>query len=630
MPAKVLHISEKTTALPVIHGSGDFALETRRFLLDHPFDCVAVPLPPSFQGEVESAIGCLPSPSMVIQGAETRYGGAGEWTPENDLDDIHDDDAPKIVSYVPIDACQSVIAALRIALEERIAREFIDLETVLYEPISLPLPDAYALKKAPLERFVSAIAPAVGRLPEGQPQDRVAHMAGRIHQLEEHYDRILLVCSILEWPWIREAYTERRPALAEHEDVAEPECFEVDEQSLLFLLGELPFISGLYEKARREWEDDDNLSVDGVKELLLVAREAYRNDFRGRARTITPHRLGQCLKYIRNLSLIESRLTPDLYTIVMAAKQTAGDQLAMHVAETAAKYPYVESHGRRQVKLGVKQARLPDDTLVLLENRLPGPPVIWRSCELKRKPDSREKEKWRTRWNPYSQCSWPPEDQLIENFRSHVFDRAKKIMGADLVKTEKFSTSIKDGIDIRDTLRHWYEGDIYVKVLPPSRGALDCTVMLFDSPAEPQTYPWRSTWFAEFDWESTLAFYATDYRNEMVGPGIAMSTYGGAMFLYPPLMISDIWRDPRLDFTETLEERLLAGACLYSRCKQIALLSHLPPGAGWRRLAKRFGKSWIHLPLAQFSDETVQQLRMMHVLNGKEVRSFASEFIRRA
>jgi hypothetical protein len=203
-------------------------------------------------------------------------------------------------------------------------------------------------------------------------------------------------------------------------------------------------------------------------------------------------------------------------------------------------------------------------------------------------------------------------------------------MGADLVQTEKFTTSIMDGIDIRDTLRHWYDGEIYVKILPPSLGKLDCAVMLFDSPADPRDYPWRTTWFAEHQNESTLSFFATDFQKEMVGPGIGQATYGGAMFLFPPVLIPDVWNDPRIDFCETLEERILAAACLHSNCPQIALLSPLPPGPGWRRLAKRFKKTWVHVPLGQFGESTVQQLRMVHVLNSHEVRSFAAHFIRRA
>jgi hypothetical protein len=204
------------------------------------------------------------------------------------------------------------------------------------------------------------------------------------------------------------------------------------------------------------------------------------------------------------------------------------------------------------------------------------------------------------------------------------------VIGSDLARTEKFTTSIKDGIDIRDTLRNWYSGEIYVKVLPPSRGDLDCAVMLFDSPADPRNYLWRSTWYAEHAEESTLAFFATDYRQELIGPGIGVSVYGGALFLFPPRAIRDVWVDPRLDFVETLEERLLAAACLHSQGRQIVLLSSLPPGAAWRRLAKRFGKHWVHLPLSQFSDATIQQLRIMHVLNDKHVRSYAARYIRRS
>ena len=154
--------------------------------------------------------------------------------------------------------------------------------------------------------------------------------------------------------------------------------------------------------------------------------------------------------------------------------------------------------------------------------------------------------------------------------------------------------------------------------------------LLFDSPADPRDYSWRTTWFAEHKDESTLCFYATDFAEEPVGPGICLSTYGGAMFLYPPIAIPDIWRDPRLDFTNTLEERLLAAACLHSQCPQIALVSAAPPGPAWRQLAKSYGKKWVHLPLGRFSDSTIQQLRMVHVLNGKQVRSYAADFIRRS
>jgi hypothetical protein len=327
---------------------------------------------------------------------------------------------------------------------------------------------------------------------------------------------------------------------------------------------------------------------------------------------------------------MDRRLTPDLYTISIAAQQILGDQYAVHLIETARNYPFEEELGLQEVTLGIDQARLPGDEIVSIVSRFPGPPLIWRSLKLQRRPIRQEMDRWKTQWNPYSQCSWPPEDTLIESFRTRVIDRARAIIGADLARSEKFTTSIKDGIDIRETIRHWYDGDIYVKVTPPSTGAIDCCVMLFEAQPDPQAYPWRTTWFAEHADESTLAFYATDFRAQFVGPGIALATYGGAMFLYPPVSIPDIWSDPRLSFAEGLEQRLVAAACMHARQRQIALLSPQPPSAVLRQIARRFQRSLIHIPLSKFNDALVQQLRMVHVLNGTEVRSFASHFIRKA
>ena len=54
------------------------------------------------------------------------------------------------------------------------------------------------------------------------------------------------------------------------------QTFPVDPRTLIFALGELPYITGLYERGRRELTPDDNLSVDGVKEMVLDARERLR------------------------------------------------------------------------------------------------------------------------------------------------------------------------------------------------------------------------------------------------------------------------------------------------------------------------------------------------------------------
>ncbi|MEM6979593.1 MAG: hypothetical protein AAF539_07965 [Planctomycetota bacterium] len=645
----LLRLGRHISVLPVIHGSGQFAHLTSRFMLEHEFDALAVPLPPSFAEPVEAAVLDLPRPSIVMQPPnhpfQTPFQPPTDYDPtyfqgldESAVDD--DDEIEPPTSYVPVDPCQSVIAAIRAALGEHIPRYYIDLETPSFEPFSTVMPDPYAVRHVAIEKFAAAVLPNIPRPSQPQTLARITFMAAQLQSLSRRHKRILLVTSVLHWPWIREADRllqsdqAATPRQLNSDDVPAAVRYDIEPKTLLFLFGELPFITRLYERSRAELEDDANLQIDGVKELLMAARDQYRSDLGHRARRVTPLLLSKCLQYIRNLSLIQRRMTPDMITIVTATKQILGDPFARHVAEMANRYGVSDNDESddplgNQVKLGMDQARLPNGDTVATVNRLPGPPVTWRTLELQKKPSTDQRQRWQYQWNPYSQCSYPPEDERIELLRTRVCQRAQAILGQDLARTEKFTTSVKDGIDIRDTLRHWYEKSIYVKVLPPSRGKLDACLMLFDSPADPREYPWRTTWFAEHEWESTLAFFASDFRSEMVGPGIGVSVYGGAMFLYPPAPIKDIWLDQRLDFAETLEERLIAAACMHSQSRQIALLSHLPPGAGWRRLASRFKKQLVHVPTTSFSDEEVQRLRLVHVLNGSEVRSYAADFIRR-
>jgi hypothetical protein len=612
-----LTISPKVRVLPVVHGSGDCAVLVREELLSRPYDCLAVPLPPGFQEDVEAAIADLPKVSIVLRRDADAY-----WS-----------DGPTGFSYVPIDPCQPVIAALRAVVGERITRAFIDLDTPSFEAREAEFPDPYALKRVRPEAFAAALLPSVPPPSEGQHADRLAWMAQELRRLEREHELVLFVCSFLDWPGVRDAYARRLPA-PEPEEIENPVLrFDVDPGTLVFLLGELPFLTGLHERGRIELTPDDNLSIDGVKEMLLASRERLKTDRPKVARRVTPHLLALALRYVRNLTLMERRLSPDLYTLVVAAQQTAGDDFALALAETAREYPYMtiekedwQSEGL--LRMGFREADVPSWGVGPMVSRLPGQAISWRTCQLKPRPPERDQKKWKQRWDPYGLCSWPPEDERIESFQRHVRDQAKAILGADLARSEKFTTSVRDGIDIRETLRQWHTGDLYVKVFPPARGSIDCVVFLFDVPADPARYVHRATWYAEHAEESTLAFFATDPMKNLIGPGIAQAEYGGAFFLFPPRPVYDIWQDPRLDFAETLEERLLAGAFLHSKERHVAVVSPGMPPASWRRLARRFGRKLVHLPLKRFGGQMLERLRTFHVLNGKHVRSYAADYIR--
>jgi len=618
----VFTLSPRIHVLPIRHGSGDMAQEVREFLLNRRFDCLALPLPPSVESVLEEGIHRLPLITVVIIPEPGREG----------------------YSFVPVDPCQAVIMGIRVAMNEEMTRVYIDRDVTIFEPPMQPTPDPYALKQVSLAAYASTILPSLpSPLPESQQWKRITWMAFRLHEIELDYASVLCLCSIEDWPWVRMAYQHRlsfdRPEPLE----GYPSLYQPTLSSLYFLLGELPFVTERYERRRQAARSDKHLSIDGMKELVLEARGRWITHCQSKGdqafQWVTPKLLGTYLHYVRNLTLLERRLTPDLYTLILAARQIAGDAFALTLLETAKEYSFQQVEplfdALPELEMGLGLMKLPDGEIGKGKNRLQGQPLVWRPLSLHPPPPKPQKRRWMYQWNPYRQCSWPPEDTKIETFSTHVRHQAQACLGADSATTEKFTTSLRDGLDIRETLRHrmgvaqgrpW---DLYVKDEPPARGTCEAIVFLFEVPADPVKFSWRATWYAEHENESTLCFFATPFLENMVGPGIGQARYGGAFLLFPPQMIPDIWEDERFDFTTTLEERLIAAACAHSKERHVALISSVSCRIQWRRIAHRYRRRLKPLPLSRFSGQTIDRLRRFHVLNGHEIRSYAAKFIQR-
>src|SRR5262249_25534194 len=162
---------------------------------------------------------------------------------------------------------------LRTARGERIAREFIDLETPRFVAITGSFPDPYALKRVSTRLFSAALLSAIPRPFPGQNSDRIHWMAARLREIESRYPSRRLVCSVIVWPWIQEAYGNATPPPEQQSFFAPILTYPVDSRNLIFALGELPYITSLYERGRSELLPDDNLSVDGIKEMVIDARK---------------------------------------------------------------------------------------------------------------------------------------------------------------------------------------------------------------------------------------------------------------------------------------------------------------------------------------------------------------------
>ncbi len=79
-------LDDKVTLLPVVHRSGANARAIEEWLLQHPVDCLAVPLPPSFRESVLAGVEALPVVSLVVQApaASARWDAEKGWLDSGD------------------------------------------------------------------------------------------------------------------------------------------------------------------------------------------------------------------------------------------------------------------------------------------------------------------------------------------------------------------------------------------------------------------------------------------------------------------------------------------------------------------------------------------------------------------
>ena len=602
--------------IPSIHGRVAFAREVRRVFLAGRYPTVAVELPESLAERTLEGIEHLPAIHAVSY--EESNGSR---------------------CFFPVDPCDSVIEALRLGIGENCYLEFIDFDVENFQRLEVVLPDSYAVNSIGLPDFYGAIAPLLpAPPPETQDDIREIGMARRLWKLLQRDRRRLPILCVLGMAHLQGVIRH----LARAEAVGE-EAFEsahaqalppfdvaldpISTRSLYHILGELPYTTYLYEEERRSITLEEFEAVDKMKELLLQARERYHEKHSQEYEQISLTSFQNMLQLIRNLCLLQKRLTPTLYEMAIAARGMAGSEFAIAVIETAKDYPSLtDSENAPAVEMTEEAMKFGEDVYPA-KKRYVDEAKVWKKIKLEAPPPPNQVKRWKTAWNPHETCSWTPEDVLVENFAGHVRERALLDSGIAQEHIEEFSTSLKDGIHLRETIRNLHRGKIIVRETPSVNGQVGAVVIIYEPPDE-KKFPWKLTWLPEFKWESVLAFYATDFKTDLVGPGVARSTYGGQLFLRPLKAIRDIWQDPQFDEARDDAERLQFAAVALSPERFVACVGARPPGPRVKEYALRRGKQVIYLPLSSFSRRTLEKLRRFHVLNGKPVRSYAKQFIR--
>lgn len=660
-------LTPRISAFPVRHGKAVFAMQLRDLLWKERFAALAFALPASLRDEALEGVEHLP----LIRALVVRVGGT-------------------VRAYLPFDPCDAYVEALRQARQRRLPVSFLEDDALLEGPGLASLPDAYLAKGLGTEAYYRLAKEVLARdgieggAEAGERLDRRAHRVYRgLRALERSTKaggggadagRILLLCDFALLVRLEALFAEESiPGMLAAAEAAGAEAAEagaadagmasrggfrsedvtvraypVKPGLLFFALGEPPFFAGAMEKERADVLAAPKDYLDLVKGVFVETRNHFLEG-RDEAGAVSVKKIQAALTYMRNLAIQQGRLTPDLMDMITAAKGVFGNAFAAKVLEAARYYPFFDpagvapggeapggeapdseaaGGGGAALEIGRDHIREPGEAEPAEAfNLLEDEPKVWKTVRLKKEPDKRKQRRYRYSWDPRGMCSHLPEDTRIEGFNRTVRRRSRDVLEGAFARTEKLTASLKDGIDVRETLRNWTSGGIYVREIPPSRGRVDTVVIIFDDGNDAR-YPQRTTWYAEHAEESTLTFYATDPFGKLIGPGIAESEYGGLSLLFPPRPVRNVFELPAEEFGfRGLAEQLVYGALLNSAERNVAYVADRRPGLRLRRMAAGLKRRLVWVPLAAFSAETLRRLRKFHILNGKDVRAWATRYI---
>jgi len=335
-------------------------------------------------------------------------------------------------------------------------------------------------------------------------------------------------------------------------------------------------------------------------------------------------------RYTRNLALASGKLVADLYDLLAAARSCVSENFAWEFHRLAGAYP-----AQREQATDLPTARIRADELYDGVRRL----RLFRRTRRTKRPDwrklirQRRGERWSGEWlhgfDANSICSYPPEDILVENFGHYLRGRGKSLLSEEQARTVPFTTSVLDGIDVRETIRNWHARKIMVRELGRAPGEVGSVVVILeDEPiSDGERFPYLQTWHGEHDQESDMAFYCTEPTQGIVGPGICRTTYGGFLLSYPPRRLADVWTDGDYRTAETKAEVLLLAALDYTIERMIVYVAAKPPRSILCQLGARMHLKLVYLPLGSLSPTTLKRIRVMHILSGHDKRRVAKDYV---
>jgi hypothetical protein len=590
------------TYFPVAPNRLEFAIEARAAILRERPQVVALELPLALQPAWMRAVARLPEMSIIFYPDETT------------------DDTQAV--YVPVEPADPFTEAIRTGLEIGAGIVFADPEAALRPHLKDAYPDPYAIRHIGLERYVEAYRV----YPQPRSDEIVRHAAGIAWKLQgtDPDARVFVVVSLNLLDPLLDAMEEPQAQPMARTSREGVEVFNPHPESLAEILVEYPALQWRYERYRLEMADAP--LIDRRHAQLALFREAEKQYEANAGERLAHWQRRLLARYTRNLALADQELAAGLFDLALAARGVADDNYAWEVWEAAGKYP------PQKIASDVMTVRISGSEMwmetrrIRLRRRLPGPKRRPRPFGLK----SRKKEKvageWASQLNGSGICSYPPEDFVVEDYGRYLKKKGKSILSEERVHVEPFTTSILDGIDLRETIRKWYEGRIYVREFQKIQGDVGSIVVIFDEDRD-NRYTYLTTWLGENQNESDMAFYSTFPFDNLVGPGIGRAEYGGFLMSLPPRRMYDVWLDPDYEFAESKSERLLLAAIDYSIERHVVYVAAKPPRSIFRTIASRAGRTIIYIPIGQLSPVSVKKIRVVHVLDGYDKREIAKDYV---
>jgi hypothetical protein len=386
---------------------------------------------------------------------------------------------------------------------------------------------------------------------------------------------------------------------------------------------EPPYYQALYEEFRSQPAG----GIDRLRWQAALLRDAEKEYSINTGDQVQSWHRQMLARFARNISILDGHLVAGLYDLALAARSIVDDNFGYEVWQMGNRYSIQETQEDALETLNISGEEVWLRTRKLhLRRRLPRMKQMLKPAKLKMRKREEFEGEWASQTDGNSICSYPPEDLVIEDYGRFLKRYVKSSVSEERARTEPFTTSCLHGIDLRETVRNWHEGRLYVKELGKFSGEIGAVVIIFDEDRTDR-YRYLTTWLGEHQNESDMAFYSTYPFENIVGPGIGRAEYGGLLMTLPPRRMYDVWQDPDYEAAETKAERLLMAALDYSTERNVLYIAKKPPRSKFRQLATRVNRKIVYMPLGQLSPTKLKRIRVVHVLDSHARRRDAKQYI---